>query len=56
MRSLKVNVLDLVTCLFGMAPIFELFVVWCGSKNGHQEDMCSKEIDFMLNNFVKLVE
>jgi hypothetical protein len=25
-------------------------VVRCGSKNGYKEDMCSKEIDFMLNH------
>ena len=41
----KVNVLDSVTCLFGMSPIFDWFVVRCGSKNEHQKDMCSKEIE-----------
>ena len=25
-------------------PIFECYVGWCGSKNGHQKDMCSKHI------------
>ena len=27
------------------APIFEWYVVWCGSKYGYQKDMCSKRID-----------
>ena len=26
------------------APKFEWFVLWCGSKNGYQKDICLKEI------------
>ena len=27
-----------------LTPIFEWYVVRCGSKNGYQEDMCLEEI------------
>jgi hypothetical protein len=26
------------------APKFELYVVWCGSKNGYQKDICLTQI------------
>ena len=31
-------------------PIFEWYVVRCGSKNGHQKDICLKEIRLRVQN------
>ena len=31
-------------------PIFEGYVVKCGSKNWHQKDMCPKEIGLCAQN------
>ena len=33
-------------------PILEWFVVWCGSKNKYQKDMCLKEIGLHPQNMV----
>jgi hypothetical protein len=38
----KVDVLECNTTII-RAPIFEWYVVMCGSKNWHQKDMCLKE-------------
>ena len=34
------------------APMFEWCVVRCGSKNGHYEDMCLKEIELHAQNLL----
>ena len=38
-RSLKVDLPNMVTYLIQI-PIFEWYVLWCGSKNGYQKNMC----------------
>lgn len=37
----KLDVPNSVTFLI-VTPTFELYVVWCGSPKGYQEDICSK--------------
>ena len=34
--------------------MFEWCVVRCGSKNGHQKDMCSKEIGLHAQNLLTI--
>jgi hypothetical protein len=36
-------------------PIFERYVVWCGSKNGYQEDMYLIEIGLHAQNIITLM-
>ena len=36
-------------------PIPEWYVVRCGSKNGHQKDMCSKEIELRVQNILTIL-
>ena len=45
----KVDVPNLVTYP-NWIPIFEWYVVWCGFKNGHQKDICLKEIGLRAQN------
>ena len=47
----KVDVPNSVTCPT-QKPIFEWYVVWCGSKNGHQKDMRLKEIGLRAQNMI----
>ena len=35
-------------------PIFEWYVVRCVLKKGHQQDMCSKEIDLHAQNMLTI--
>ena len=41
-KSSKVDVLNSVTYL-NRTPIFEWYVIRCGSENKHQKDMCLKK-------------
>ena len=41
---------DLVTCL-DQTPIYECYVVWCGSKNIFQIDMCRLEIELQAQKY-----
>ena len=43
-----------VTCLHWI-PIFELHVVRCGSKNGHQKDLCLDEIGLCAQKMVTIL-
>ena len=36
-------------------PIFESYVVRCGSKNGHQKDMSLKEIGLHAQNMLTIL-
>ena len=45
----KVNGPDSVTSLNG-TPMFQWFVIRCGSKNRHQKDMWGKEIGLRAQN------
>ena len=36
-------------------PIYEWYVVRCGSKNGHQNDMCLKEIGLHAQNMLTIL-
>ena len=44
-----------VTCLI-RTLIFELYVVWCASKNGYQKDMCLKEIGLHAQNMISILD
>ena len=33
-------------------PMFEWYVVGCGSKNGHHKDMCLEEIRLRAQNMI----
>ena len=41
----------LVTYLY-RTPILEWYVISCGSKNGHQKDMCLKYIQLHAQNVI----
>lgn len=45
---------DLVTCL-NRSPLIRWYVVRFGYKNGHQKDMCVKEIGFRVYNMSTIV-
>ena len=36
-------------------PIFEWYMIWCGSKNGYQKDTCSKEIGLLAQNMINVL-
>ena len=36
-------------------PLFEWYMGSCGSKNGHQEGMCSKEIRLHAQNMLTIL-
>lgn len=36
-------------------PMFEWFVVWCGSKNGYKKDMCIKREWIACSGFVAIL-
>ena len=40
---------------FNQTPIFELYTVLCGSKNGYQKDMCLKEIGFCAQSMITIL-
>jgi hypothetical protein len=35
-----------------MTPTLESYVIWSGSKNGYQKDMCSKEIGLRAQSMI----
>ena len=51
---LKVENSYLVTCLI-RTPIFQWCVVYYGSKNGYQKDMCLKEIGLCVQNMIMII-
>ena len=51
----KVDVPNLVTYL-NWTPTFEWCMVWCGSKNGYQEDMCLKEFGPHAQNMITILD
>ena len=60
MRSLllecyKVDVPNLDTYL-NWTPIFEWRMVWCGSKNGYQEDMYVEEFRPHAQNMITILD
>jgi hypothetical protein len=36
-------------------PIIEWYLVWCGFKNGHQEDMCLEEVGLHAPNMISIL-
>ena len=50
----KVDMCNLVTYLY-WTPIFEWYVVWCGSKSKYQKDKCSKEIGLCVLNIITML-
>jgi hypothetical protein len=50
----KVDMPKLVTSL-NQTPIFQWYVVWFGSKNGYQEDMCLREIRLCAHNMITIL-
>ena len=36
-------------------PIFEWYVVWCGSKNGYRKDMCLHEITLRAQHMMTIL-
>ena len=50
----KADVPNLVTYLY-QTPIFEWYVVRCGSKNRYQNDLCLKEIGLHAQNMVTIL-
>ena len=54
-HSSKVEIPNSDTLLH-RTPKFEWFVVWCGSKNGHQKGItCSKEIGVHAQNMITIL-
>ena len=41
--------LDSVACLYWI-PIFEWYVIWCGSKDGYQKLMCLRKVRLQYDN------
>ena len=50
----KVDVPNLVTYL-NQTPIFEWYVVWCGSENEYQKHMSLKEIGLRAQNMINIL-
>jgi hypothetical protein len=48
------HVPNLITYL-NWTPILEWHVVWCGSKNRYQKDMCLKESGLCTHNIISIV-
>ena len=46
--------LNLVPYLYH-TPIFESYVVRCGSKNGYQKDVCVIEIGLRVKNLITIL-
>ena len=46
--------LNSVTKLY-VAPIFECYVIKCGSKNGYQKDTCLKVIGLCAQNIIAIL-
>ena len=49
--TFKANVPNLVTCL-NKTPLFEWYMVRCGSKNGYQKDTCLKETGLHVQSMI----
>ena len=50
----KVDVPNSVVYL-NQTSIFEWYMVWCGFKNGYQNDMCLKEIGIHAQNMITIL-
>jgi len=37
-------------------PVFEWYVVKCGSRNGHQKDVCLKEIRLCVQSMITILD
>ena len=48
-NCLKVDMPNSMTTL-NHTPIFECYVVWCGSKNKYQKILSSKRLDYVLKS------
>ena len=53
--DLKVDNLYLVNTLLIRTPIFEWYVVWCGSKNKSQKEMCLEEVGLCAQNMITII-
>ena len=52
--NVEVNVLNLVAYL-NRTPIFEWYVVWCGSNNKFKKDTCLQEIGLRAQNLITIL-
>ena len=52
--SIKIDMLDSVTYL-NRTPIFEWYMVRFGSKDGHQKDICLKEIGLRAQTIITVL-